>query len=147
MAASKHLGFRDAIAALYAAGTPLAGGRIDENRDFALPVGEASRIGVYRLQSVPERTLIGAAAPIDWVTDIRTVIKARKDVATSAETVADAIACDVYARVMADQTLGGLCDQIEPGIFAWDQDDADTNVVTVTWDCQVRHRTLNNTVS
>lgn len=147
MAASKHLGLRDAVAALYATGTALAGGRIDENRDIALQQGEASRIAVYRIQSMPGRLLVGATAPIDWTTDIRTVIKARKDGATSAEAVADDIACGCFARVMAAQTLGGLCDLLDPGAFQWDQDEADSNVVQVTWDIRVMHRTESNSIS
>jgi hypothetical protein len=147
MTASLHLGIRDAVAALYQAATALAGNRIHENRNFPLAEGVASQIQVFRLQSVPERLLLGPTAPIDWVTDIRTVIKARTDGATSAEAAADAIAVAAYARVMADQTLGGLCEQIEPGTFEWDQAEADSNVVQVSWDIQVRHRSYTNAIS
>jgi len=145
--ASLHLGIRDAVAALYQAGTALAGGRIFENRKFALATGVDSQIQVFRERSVPQRPLLGHTAPIDWHTTVRTVIKARADGSTSAEAVADAIAVAAYARVMADQTLGGLCDQIDPGDFEWDQDEADTDVVQVTWDVQVRHSSFANTIS
>lgn len=140
-----HLAIRDAIAALYAG---LAGDRIFQNRDYALPQGVPSQINVHRVQSQPERILIGAAAPIDWTTDIRTAITARKDALadSQAEPAADAIAVQCFARVMADQTLGGLCQQIEPGLIAWDQDEADSNVVQITWDIQVTHRTTDNVI-
>lgn len=141
-----HLGIRDAVAALYQAPTALAGGRIYANRDYALAVDVATQINVHRVQSVPERTLLGVAAPIDWTTEIRTAITARKSGATSAEAAADAIAVACYARVMADQTLGGLCDQLDPGPFSWEQDEADSTVVVITWDIRVLHRTSNNVI-
>ena len=147
MSTSKHLGIRDAVAALYAASTALAGGRIYENRDYPLQQGVASHIQVYRLQSTPERSLIGPTAPIDWTTDIRTVIKARKDGSSSAEAIADDIACACYARVMADQTLGGLCQLLDPSQFVWTQDEADSNVVMAVWDIRVVHRTDNNLIT
>lgn len=147
MAASKHLGIRDAVAALYMAGTPLAGGYIEENRDKPLPDGRVAQIHVYRVISRPERTNVSAHAPIDWWTDIRTVVKARKTGLSTAEAVADDIACECFARVMADQTLGGLVGQIEPGDLGWDQDELDSSVVLVTWNIRVWHRTEFNTIA
>jgi hypothetical protein len=147
MATSKHLGIRDAVAALYAAATALAGGRISENRDVPLPDGIASQINVYRIQSQPERELVGATAPIDWTTVVRTVIKARKSGGSSAEAVADDIACSCYARLMADQALGGLVQDMRPGPFVWDQDEAESNVVQVVFDIEVVHRTEFNAIT
>lgn len=147
MAASKHLGLRDAVHALYAAATALASGRILENRDVPLPADVASQIQVYRIQSQPERNLIGVTAPIDWVTIIRTVIKARKSGGSSAEAIADDIACSCFARLMADQTLGGLADELRPGPFVWDQDEAESNVVQAVFDVEVVHRTEFNAIT
>lgn len=147
MAASKHLGIRDAVAALYQASTALAGGRIDENRELSLSPEEASRVSVYRVDSAPLRELVGSTAPIDWLTQIRTVVKARKSGATSAEAVADDIACACYARVMAAQTLGGLAQELDPGPITWDQQEGESNVAVITWDITVRHRTDSNTIT
>jgi hypothetical protein len=147
MAASKHLGIRDAVAALYQAATALAGGRIYENRDYPLQQGVESHIQVYRVQSVPERTLLAATAPVDWTTQIRTVIKARKSASASAEAIADDLAVSCYSRVMAAQTLGGLAGLLDPGPFEWDQDEADTSVVQVSWDITVQHRTESNSIA
>jgi hypothetical protein len=145
--ASLHLGIRDAVAALYQAGTALADGRIFENREFALATGVPSHLQVFRVDSDPQRVLLGGTAPIDWITTVRTVIKARADAGVSAEVAADAIAVQAYARVMADQTLGGLAEQLEPGKFEWDQDEADTDVSKVTWDVHVRHSSFADTIS
>lgn len=145
MAASKHLGIRDAVAAAYAG--LLDPARILANRDHGMPEGVAAQIHVHRTQSVPESAPVMTGAPLDWVTDIRTLVKARKDGATSAEDVADDLAGQCFARVMADQTLGGLCFQIESGPFVWDQDEQDTAVAVATWDIRVWHRTNGNTVT
>lgn len=148
MATTKHLAIRDAVAALYAAATALAGGRIYENRDYPLQQDVASHIQVYRVESVPERNLLAPTAPIDWTTRIRTVIKTRKSGATSAETAADTLAEACYARVMADQTLGNnLVQLLDPGPFVWEQDEADTSVVMVSWDITVLHRTEANSIA
>lgn len=147
MATSKHLGLRDAVAALFAAAPALANGNIQENRDQPLDERSASQISVYRVQSIPERELLGSLAPIDWTTDIRVVIKARSMDGTSAEAAADDIACSVYSRLMADQGLGGLCNLMDPGPFQWDQDEADVHVVVVVFDVRLQHRTEANTVA
>lgn len=144
---SKHLAIRDAVAALYAAATALAGGRIHENRELPLREGDASHIQVFRVDSNPERNLLGATAPIDWTTQIRTVVKARKAGATSAETAADEILTACYARLMADQTLGGLAQLLDPGAIAWDQDEADSTVVMAAFDITAVHRTESNAIS
>ena len=140
-----HLAIRNAVAALFEG---LAGDRIYQNRDYALPQGVASQINVHRVQSEPERLLIGPTAPIDWTTAIKVAVTARKDALTeqSGEAAADDIAVACFARVMAAQTLGGLCDQIEPGILTWEQDEADSNVVLITWEIGVIHRTTNNVI-
>jgi hypothetical protein len=144
MAASKHLGIRDAVAALFVG---LAGGRVHENRDLALPVDVASQIQVFRVQSVPERVMVGSTAPVDWTTDIRVLVKARSSGATSAEAAADDIACSVYAALMADQTLGGRCQLMDPGAFAWDQEEVDTSVVAVSFDIRLTHRTESHSIT
>lgn len=147
MSASKHLGLRDAVAALFLASTPLAGGRVLENRNAPLLDGIASQIHVTRVQSLPEKILIGALAPVDWTTEVRVLIKARRSGTTSAEVVADDIACDCFARLFADQTLGGRCDLMDPGPFVWDEAEEDSNVVVVAMTVTLTHRTEGNVIT
>lgn len=146
MPASLHLGIRDAVAALYSAAPALAAGRVLENRELPLPAGVESQIQVFRIFSSPERWAI-QNGPIDWSTQIRTVIKARKGANDSAEIIADAIAVECFARAMADQSLGGRAEDLQPGPFNWDQDEADANVVAVTWDVIYLHRTSQQSIS
>lgn len=146
MATTRHLAVRDALAAAYQANPPLSP-RILENRKMSLPEGLASQIQVYRVDSRPDLELIHSSAPIDWTTTLRTVIKARKSGATTAEAVADDLMAACYARVMADQTLGGTVMELSTGDFSWDQDEGDTTVAIVTWDLTVLHRTQNNVIT
>lgn len=143
MTTSAQLSIRDAVATLF---TGLAQA-VHENRDHPLAERAASQIGVYRTLSTPERILLGVGAPIDWTTDVRVVIKARTMDGTSAETTADGIACDCYAALMADQTLGGLAQLTELGPIVWDQDEADHQVVVAVMDFRFVHRTLGTTLA
>jgi hypothetical protein len=143
MAQSKHLGIRDAVAALLAGVVPAA--RILENREQPLPNGVESQVHVFRTVSPPERGAV-QGAPIDWNTQVRIAVKARKG-ADTAERLADALATDIYARVMADQVLGGLAMGADPGTFVWDQDEIDPDVAMVTWDITYLHRTDQDSIS
>jgi hypothetical protein len=145
MTQTLHLSIRDAVAALYQAGTPLCP-RILENREISLPVGVESQVQVYRTLSDPERGPI-QGSPVDWTTQIRTVIKARKTANGSAETIADAMHADAYARLMADQTLGGEVMDCVPGPIAWEQDAIDPDVAQVTFDVNYLHRTTANSLT
>jgi hypothetical protein len=146
MATSKHLAIRAAVAALFAAAPALAGNRIFPNREYALPAGVDSQIHVNRVDADPEGEIL-TGAPIDWVTQLEVVIKARKVNTTDAEDVADEIWTAAYARLMADQTLGGLVGLLTQGQVSFDQDEADTDVAVITWRFTVTHRTANNSIA
>jgi len=136
---TKHLGIRNAVAALLVALLPAD--RIHTNRAQSLPDGVASDIVVARRLSVPERNLAGATAPIDWQTELRITIRARTVGAATAEATADALMAQVYALVMTDTTLGGSAMDLDPGAMDWSEDEAETGLALVTWDCRVMHRT------
>lgn len=140
MATSAHLDIRAAVAALFLAAPALAT-RVTENRDLSLPEGVQVQIDVYRLRTRPERPYMGTDSPVDWTTDLRIVVKGRS------EAVVDDVMCSCYARVMADQDLGGLASGLEPGDMLWGQEELETNVVRATWDIVVQHQTRNNVIT
>lgn len=146
MAVGKHQAIRNAVAAAYAAGTALSA-RIMENRELALPDGAPSQIQVYCVESIPDRPFVSTFAPVDWNTQLRTVIKTRKDGTTSADELADALLQGCFARLMADQSLGGLCQQLDPGPVTWEADELDSNVVMVSWVATATHRTDSNSIA
>jgi hypothetical protein len=144
---SQHYAVRAAVAALFLAGEPpLADGNIFENRDYALAEGVTSQIHVNRVSSQPEMIQI-TGAPIDWTTEIELRFKARKTDYGSADDVCDQLWSAACALLLANQTLGGLAMQIDPGDVSFDQDSGDTNVAEITQIFKVMHRTAGNTIS
>lgn len=143
---SKHRSVRVAVAALLSANPSLAEGRIFENRNYRLPSGVESQVHVNYVQSEPQRAAINGA-PIDWDTAIEITVKARANDVLSAEDIADEIWTAAYARVMADQTLGGTVASIDPGVVTVDDDEADTGTCKLTWSILVRHETSNNSIA
>lgn len=143
MATSQHLAVRDAIAALLQATPALAGGRVFVNRDYKLPADAASGVWVYRDDSTPARGPM-MVSPIDWTTRVRVVVKSRSTGGVTAETAADTLATDAYARVMAQPQLGGLASDLEAGQIVWQQDEIETSVAQCELEFLVQHRTTSN---
>jgi hypothetical protein len=147
MATSKHIEIRAAVAALFLAGTPLAGGNVLQNRDFALAGDVAKQLHVNLAGSTPEDSPVYAGRPRDWSTEIELVVLARADGGSQAHDVADAIWVDAYGRLMANQTLGGLVMGVDPGEMTVDPDEADTSLCRLTWRFTCKHRTTNDSIS
>jgi hypothetical protein len=135
MSTSAHLGIRDAVAALFAG----LAASLHENATKPLPTGVATQIDVRRERSVPSQAT--TSFPIDWDTELEISILGRS------EAEVDDLCCSVFAAVMADQQLGGLCEYIEPGEFAWDQEQAEKTVHRATWRITVRHTTNSNVIT
>jgi hypothetical protein len=148
MANSRHYAIVQYVAALLIAGTPVAGGRVYEGLDYAMPPDAASQVHVL-LDGIddPDASLMYPNAPIDWTDHFIVVIKARRSGIDPAEKVADAVWTDVYARVLADRTFGGLLELFTPGGVAPDRDQADTDVALLTWRFTVLHRTTDNSIA
>ncbi len=141
MANTKQQAIVDAVEAALLAGTPVAGGRVYEGRDRAMPTGVASQVLVWKGFSEPTAGEI-MGAPVDWLTEVKVLIKARRSGSDSAEKVADALWSDIYNRVMADSTLAGLVWDLTPGpLQEPERDEADTDVVLLEWAITCRHRT------
>ena len=146
MTASKHFALTTAIVALFTASPALAGGRVFQNRTHPLATGVASQIHVNLGVSNPEAIQI-TGAPVDWTTEIEIVVKTRATANAAAEAVSDAIWVDLYARVMADRSLGGRVQQLTPGDAIFDDDQAEVGVSRLTWRFTVQHRTDSNSIS
>lgn len=146
MATSQHMAVRAAIAELFAVEPALADGGIFENDDVAMPVDKSQQIHVDRVTSDPfEGPITGS--PIDWDTEIDLTFKARKGNDLRADVVCDQLWTDAFARLMANQQLGGLAQQIKPGAVEFDQDRTDGNVAEIKQRITVVHRTTSNSIS
>lgn len=144
MATSAHLAIRDAVAALFTAAPAMA--PVYENRGYPLATGVPAQVQVYRNEAVPAADFL-TGHPIDWQTELSVVFKARRVPGTGAEAAADALFTEGWARVMANQQLGGLAQQLTAGPVSFDQDEADTEVVAITWRLTVTHRTQANVIT
>lgn len=144
MAATLHLGIRAAVAALLNAGTALAGGRIHQNRHYVLASSEASAIWVNRLDTAPERVVLGR---LDWRTELDVVIRTRTSGGTSAESAADTLSEAVFARVMTNPTLDGAAIDTVPGAITWEDEEADTPIAVCALRFTVIHRTSEESLS
>lgn len=146
MGATLHLGIRDAAAAVLAGLLPEA--RIHGNRELPLPQGVESQIGVFRVRSTPMvEGPIFSGHPIDWLTSLGFVIKARATGDRSAEAIADGLMAETFARLMGDQSLGGAAMQMVPGEIQWDQEEGETPAAVCTWEIRVQHRTEQHSIA
>ena len=80
---------------------------------------------------------------LDWVLMLRVGIIARGLIP---DQIADPVVAAVHARMMADQTLGGLSYAIEPRQTAWQLLDSDGGAGVVTMDFAIAYRTQLNTI-
>lgn len=144
---SAHLAIRAAIAALMLAGTPLASGRVHENRDFVLAQGIDSQVHVNFVRTLPSEDELFTDQPRDWESEFELKFLTRASGGSQAHDVADALWVEAYARLMADQGLGGLVWDLQAGEAEVDTDEADTSVCRITWRFTCRHRTANNSIA
>lgn len=144
MAQSKHMQLRDAVAAAIAS---VAGGRVYRNRAFTLAKSASSQVHVNLRDADLEQPTMYAGHPRDWLTDVQVVVLARRDGSAEADDVVDALWVEIYGLVMADASLGGLADDLQPGPMRITEDQADTSVARLEWLVTARHRTGNNSIS
>lgn len=107
--------------------------------------GTAQAIYVYFAGSVPERGAIHGA-PVDWTTNVRIESTSRAVGTQTAEQAALALNAKAWARLLADQTLGGVAQDIAPGPIDIDEDELDTSLAVVINTLQVVHRTAEHTL-
>lgn len=143
MTNTAHMAARDAIIAACLASPALADGRVVGNRRRPMAQESASQVFVYLEDSVASREVIGL---VDWRTRIRIECLARATSAASADDAADALAASVYARVMADPTLGGKAIDTEAQAMAWTEDEVDPALSACQQIFSVWHRTPDTTI-
>ncbi|MDP3651051.1 MAG: hypothetical protein Q8R67_05140 [Rhodoferax sp.] len=144
MTNSVHMTVRDALIAALQAAPALAGGRIVGNRRRPMAAEHATQIYVYLEESLGTRETIGTT---DWRTRIRVECLARASAGVSAEDAADALGVGVFARVMADTTLGGKAIDTTPQAMAWTEDEADTPLAACQQIFSVWHTTADESIS
>jgi hypothetical protein len=97
--------------------------------------------------SSPSSEVLYTGAPVGWSTDFELVIRARKAAGVEAADAVDAIWTDSYARVMADQSFGGLAQYVAPGVMTVATDEGETSLAQLTWRFTVLHQTNSNVIT
>lgn len=133
-----------AIVAALSAGTPVSA-HIFRARVRPVPDEATNAVAVRPVSALPDRSDIGGA-PVDFTTNIAVECYARS-ATTSPDLAVDALLESVYARLMADASLGGLVMDLNlTGIdFNFDADALQSGSATLTF--AVRHRTSSTTLT
>jgi uncharacterized protein (DUF433 family) len=147
MSNSLHVGVRNAVAAALSALPSLADGGVVVNRSTPMAKQYAKQIRVF-LETSSGQPIVLSGQPQDWTTRIRVEHVARAASADeNATDLADALACAATERVLADMSLGGLVQHIQPKAIGWFDDEADTSIATVQVIYEAVHRTSGQSIA
>lgn len=110
-----------AVIAALNAGTPVAT-QIARVRLRPMAQAQAQAVVVRPLQSEVPETALNPNLPVSWTSAISVECYARSGVATAPDVAVDSLVEAVYARLMADPTLGGVVVSLQPQSLTWDFD-------------------------
>lgn len=145
MAATKHDAIIAAIVATLLASPALASGNVDDQTNAdELPEGADAAIRVTLSDSQPTADAYGR---IDWLTTVRVACYIRTDKAAADGRPSSLLGAAVYARLMADKTLGGLARSIGPPRISTDIATLSTRGGVQYLDFPVRHTTTGNVIT
>jgi hypothetical protein len=135
-----------AIVSALNAGTPVATqvARV-RLRPMAQATGTAAIVRPLSTEVV--ETALYPGQPVSWTTVISVECYARSSAATTPDIAVDSLVSDVYARLMADTTLGGVVLALQPQSIAWDFDADGENTTCATLLFNARHRSPGATLS
>ena len=97
-----------AIVAALTAGTPVA--------------SQVARVRLRPLQSEAAVSSLSPDLPVSWTSAISVECYARTSAATTPDVAVDSLVEAVYARLLADPTLGGVVISLQPQSMSWDFD-------------------------
>jgi len=111
----------NAVESILKAGTPVAQRtlRIAAN---PIPTGVNFAVDIRPLHAEVKQTQFNPGMPISWEVPFTVACYARVDSTQAADQAVDALVLDVYARLLADTTLGGVCINLAPRHVAYDFD-------------------------
>jgi hypothetical protein len=144
MSGTLHLALCTHIAGLLTAAPAVAGGRVSVQRRRPMAQATSSQVFVYLEEAPAEARSLGSSA--EWMTRIRVECVARDTATQSAEIATDAMAADVYSRLMADTTLAGKAIDLNCHV-AWTNDDNETTAAAAQVLAIVRHRSPRHSIT
>lgn len=128
-----------AFVASLASGTPVAT-RIDRTRLRPWAQNVLLAVVVRPVESEVAETSLSPGYPVSWTTAVAVECYARTTAAAPADVAVDSLIEAVYARLMADPTLGGAVLAIGPRHLAFDFDTDAEQTVCATFTFLVRQR-------
>lgn len=135
-----------AIVAALSAATPVAS-QIARVRLRPIASPQAQAVVVRPLQTEVSEVALIPGQPVSWTTAISVECYARSGVATAPDVAVDSLVEAVYARLMADTTLGGVVLSLQPQSLAWDFDADGEQTTCATFVFNARHRSAGATLS
>jgi hypothetical protein len=135
-----------AIVAALSAGTPVAA-QIARVRLRPMAQTQAQAVVVRPLQAQVTDASIYTSLPVSWTSAISVECYARTGVATTPDVAVDSLAEAVYARLMADPTLGGVVLSLTPQSLSWDFDADGDQTVCAAFVFHALHRSAGTTLS
>lgn len=128
-----------AIVAALSSGTPVAT-QIARVRLRPLAQAQAQAVVVRPLQAEVIEQALSPGYPVSWTSAISVECYARSGVATAPDVAVDSLLSAVFARLMADPTLGGVVLSLQPKNIAWDFDADGEQTTCATLVLHARHR-------
>ena len=128
-----------AIVASLSSGTPVAS-QINRVRLRALAANVTQAVVVRPLQTEVTEWAISPGYPVSWATSIAVECYARASAGTTPDVAVDSLVEAVYARLMADPTLGGAVITLQPQGLQYDFDADADQTACATFQFQARQR-------
>jgi hypothetical protein len=135
-----------AIISALSSGTPVAT-QIARVRLRPMAQAQSQAVVVRPLQSEVSEMALIPGQPVSWTTAISVECYARTSVATAPDVAVDSLVEAVYARLMADPTLGGVVLSLRPQSLHWDFDADGEQTTCATLEFHARHRSPGSTLS
>lgn len=135
-----------AVVAALNAGTPVAS-QVARVRLRPLAASQAQAVVVRPLNSEVSEMALIPGHPVSWATAIAVECYARSSVALAPDVAVDSLVESVYARLMADTTLGGVVVALQPQSIGWDFDADGEQTTCATLVFTARHRSPGATLS
>ena len=135
-----------AIVAALNAGTPVAP-QVARVRLRPLAATATTAVVVRPLNSEVSEMALIPGHPVSWATSISVECYARSSAATAPDAAVDSLVEAVYARLMADTTLGGVVVAVQPQSISWDFDVDGEQTTCATLVFTTRHRSPGATLS
>lgn len=133
-----------AIVSALQSGTPVAS-QVARVRLRPIAQSAAQAVVVRPVQSQVVEAAMAPGYPVSWTSSIAVECYARSGTTTPADVAVDALLVAVYARLMADTTLGGSVLALQPQDVSYDFDADGEQTTCATLVFNVRHKTAGST--